>query len=302
MYASLSNNTMKQYDTGLKRWFLFCQSHSVDLYEASVPNIIYFLTKQFNNGAQYGTLNSYRSALSLIIGSRIGTDDRIIRLFKGFYKLRPPLPRYNETWNPSIVLNYLSQCYPNDKLDLECLTKKTVALIALVTAHRVQTISKINIKNISVNSDHISIKIPDLIKTSRIGSTQPCLHLPFFSQQPEICPAEALRAYISKTQTIRGAQENLFISYKSPYNSVNSQTLSRWIKNVLCDSGVDTSKFKAHSTRHASTSAALRSGVSIDLIRKTAGWSGSSSVFARFYQRPVLTDNANDFAVSVLES
>ena len=35
---------------------------------------------------------------------------------------------------------------------------------------------------------------------------------------------------------------------------------------------VDTSVFTAHSTRHASTSAAKRRGVDLDLIRKTAGW------------------------------
>lgn len=271
------------------------------MYEASIPNVMYFLTELFNQGAQYGTLNSHRSALSLIIGARIGSDDRITRLFKGFFKLKPPTPKYNIAWDPSIVLDYLENLYPYNELSLEDLTKKTVTLIILVTAHRVQTISKINIKNICVQPTFISIKIPDLIKTSRVGSVQPCLHLPFFSQRPAVCPANALRCYIDRTNALRGEIENLFISTKRPHKSVGSQTISRWVKSVLCSSGIDTTSFSAHSTRHASTSAAYRSGVSIDVIRRTAGWSGSSLVFGKFYQRPILNNN-NEYALAILNS
>lgn len=303
MLASLSKNTIKQYDTALKRWFIFCKSHKINFYEASVPNVMFYLTHLYNRGAQYGTLNSHRSALSLLIGSKIGSDDRVQRLFKGFYKTRPPMPRYNQTWDPAIVLNYLSSFYPNDDLELEKLSKKVVTLLALVTAHRVQTISKIKIENVSVNSNHISIKVPDILKTSRLGSLQPCLHLPFYKNRPQICPAEAFKSYLEKTQMIRNNERYVFISFKKPFKPVGSQTISRWIKGTLAESGIDTSIFTAHSTRHASTSAAHRLGVTIETIRNTAGWSDSSSVFARFYQRHVLTsvDN-NSYAHSVLNS
>ncbi|XP_060804898.1 uncharacterized protein LOC132902730 [Amyelois transitella] len=46
---------------------------------------------------------------------------------------------------------------------------------------------------------------------------------------------------------------------------------ARWIKTVLSESGVDASVFKAHSTRHAATSAAGAAGVSVETIRKAAG-------------------------------
>lgn len=116
MCASLSDNSVKQYSVVFKKWFIFCKKHDIDAYEASVPYVINFLTEMFHTGIQYSTLNSYRAALSLIINSKIGTDDRVSRLFKGFYRLRPPLPKYNVTWNPSIVLNFLESWSPNDDI------------------------------------------------------------------------------------------------------------------------------------------------------------------------------------------
>jgi hypothetical protein len=107
MIASLSNNTIKQYEVTFKIWWTYCQENLIDPLCASVPKIMQFLSIQFHKGASFGTINSHKSALSLIIGSRIGRDERIKRLLKGFYKTKPPLPKYRITWDPNIVLNTL---------------------------------------------------------------------------------------------------------------------------------------------------------------------------------------------------
>ncbi|KYN27893.1 hypothetical protein ALC57_02703 [Trachymyrmex cornetzi] len=52
-------------------------------------------------------------------------------------------------------------------------------------------------------------------------------------------------------------------------NHIKTLRLSQWIKNTLQESGVDTSIFTAYNSHHASTSAAKKKGVNIDLIRKT---------------------------------
>lgn len=299
----MSQNSLNQYNVSFKRWITFCKKSNINnIYEASIPDVMKFLTEMFELGAQYGTLNSHRSALSLIIGSHVGSDDRLSRLFKGFYKLRPPRPKYDVTWDPSIVLDFLANFYPNSEIPLEHLTKKTATLLALVTAHRVQTLSKININNIVRGLENVNIKIPDIIKTSRPGSLQPCLKLPYFAERKEICPAESLLAYLDVTKTIRKSTNNLFISFKAPHRAVCSQTISRWIRDTLLESGIDTSIFTAHSTRHASTSVARSSGLNIDLIRKTAGWSEKSNVFAKYYHREIVNSNCNDFALSILSN
>lgn len=298
---SLSLNSFNQYDVYLKRWYEYCKIHNISIFDATITSVANFLAKQFEEGAQYGTLNSCRSALSLLLGDNLGQNETLKRFFKGVFRMRPPMPRYNETWDTSIVLNYLATVYPYEDMSLEKLTKKMITLLALVTAHRVQTMSQITLDNISFGTERVTIKIVGLIKTSRSGSCQPLLTLPHFQEKPEICPAKCLEAYISKTKTLRKDIKNLFISLRRPYVAVTSQTLSRWIKDTLRSSGVDVEQFGAHSARHAATSAARRTGVSIDTIKRTAGWTGSSNTFFKFYNRPLCDFTNNDeFAQAII--
>ena len=69
-------------------------------------------------------------------------------------------------------------------------------------------------------------------------------------------------------------------------NAVGTQTISRWLKSLMRMAGVE-EEFKAHSTRHAATSRALSKGLDLSSIRKAAGWSKDTRVFARFHNRPV---------------
>ena len=61
-------------------------------------------------------------------------------------------------------------------------------------------------------------------------------------------------------------------------------TIARWLKAVLTSADVDTSVFSAHSTRGASSSKAVMSGVTLQAILHTADWS-SAGTFKRFYCR-----------------
>lgn len=81
---------------------------------------------------------------------------------------------------------------------------------------------------------------------------------------------------------------------------MGAQSIGRWIKEVLAESGIDIRKFKAHSTRHAASSAALRERVSIDTIRKSAGWSEKSQCFAKFYNRPIMPRD-DSFTRAIIE-
>lgn len=76
------------------------------------------------------------------------------------------------------------------------------------------------------------------------------------------------------------------VCYQKPFRKVSRDTISRWVKTVLTDSGIDISRFKLHSTRAASTSAANNASVSLDDILQTAGWC-SESTFAKYYKKPI---------------
>lgn len=109
MISSISANTLRQYNVSFKLWWQFCQEQSLNVLNTSIKSVITFLTGQFYNGSSYGTINTHRSALSLLLGNHVGSDDRIKRLLKGIYKQKPCRPRYTTTWNPQVVLDYIYQ-------------------------------------------------------------------------------------------------------------------------------------------------------------------------------------------------
>ena len=126
------------------------------------------------------------------------------------------------------------------------------------------------------------------------------LKITFFKNNCKVCAADTLVYYLNKTKELRtNGQKYLFIACKKPYKVVSSQTISRWVTDTLSAAGVDTNIFTAHSTRHASTSAAKRSGVSLNVIRKTAGWSEQSLTFAKFYDRPLIDNTSSAFADAI---
>lgn len=301
LISSLAESSLKQYNCAYKKWWQFCLQNKEDCFSVNIPFLLKFLTVQYNSEASYSTLNTIRSALALILGKQVSEDERISRFLKGVFRTKPCQPRYQSTWDPNEVLNFLGSWYPNHDLSIEKITKKLVTLLALSTAQRVQTLSLIRLSNIRTNANSVEIIITDCVKTSAPGRPLPKLTIPFFTDKNQICPAKALTSYIEMTQEFRDLPhtDKLFLTYKRPIHNATSATISRWIKSVLSESGIDITIFSAHSTRHASTSAANRKGLSVDIIKRTAGWSGNSLVFAKFYNRPVIADEDSAFAEAI---
>ncbi|XP_046629486.1 uncharacterized protein LOC124309692 [Neodiprion virginianus] len=271
--VSLSEGTIKQYRKPLGLWWDFCQKKRANPFQAPVSSVLEFLTVSLSHVKTYGTLNSYRSALALIVIGDIGQQPVIKRFFRGVAQLRPQSANMKK-------FGTLTQ------FDL---TKKLVMLLALVTAQRVQTLSKIRLSCIDKTDTEIKVKIIDRIKTSGLGRKQPLLCLPIFEKQPKLCVATVLDCYIKRSASLRPNNEDFLpITCKKSHRVATTQYIRRWIKEVMAKSGIDTNTFGSHSTRHAVTSAAHRRGVDIETIQKAAGWTEKSRVFARFYNRPLI--------------
>ena len=143
-----------------------------------------------------------------------------------------------------------------------------------------------------------TFQLVEHLKQSRPGVKNPLVKLKAFEDKA-LCVVSTLQEYLTRTQTLRGSESQLFISYRKPFKKVSRDTVSRWVRSVLTDSGIDTSRFKPHSTRAASASAASNASVSLDDILQTAGWS-SESTFATFYNKPIAKENT--FADGVLST
>lgn len=298
LLSSLQDSTLKQYEKAINLWWNFCREANTSIFEMDTIKITEFLTDSQLRNKSYSTLNTYRAALSLLDMNDIGKDQTLSRFFKGLSVQKPQTPKYDSIWDPEPVINFLEKQHPNESISMEMLTKKLVTLLALISAQRVQTISKILVENVEIFENYIQIKVPDRVKTSGRNRNQPLINIPVFKDQPKICVASVMETYLQKTSGIRNECKKLFITYKKPYHEASSQSISRWIKATLQASGIDTKIFTAHSTRHAATSAAARNGINIETIRKTAGWTEKSTVFTRFYNRPLAA--SRNFASAVL--
>lgn len=301
LLASLADSTIRQYTRPLRSWWLFCQERRYPTFRPSSEQVLEFLALEMQSVGSYSSLNTSRSAISLISNNQIGDDSLIKRFCKGAGNLKPSRPRYDHVWDPEPVIVKLKTFYPHEKLSLEHLTKKLLLLLALGSGQRCQTMSLLKVSEISFNRDILLIRVPDRIKTSAPGRSQPLLQFSRFTNNETLCIFSILSYYLDRTKELRPKDcDSLFISLKQPHKAVGAQTISRWIRQTLVDCGIDES-FGAHSTRHASTSRAAEKGIAIDIINRAASWSGESRVFARFYRRPVVDPTAFSNAVLSLD-
>ena len=117
-------------------------------------------------------------------------------------------------------------------------------------------------------------------------------------EKEEVCAMHTLLYYVDRTKNLSKSRQ-LLISYVS-YKSVSTKTVVRWLKEVLENSGIDTSVFKAHSFRGAAASAAFSRGCSLNEILKTGDWSSVRN-FRKYYLHDAHdVDKGNSFANAIL--
>ena len=112
-----------------------------------------------------------------------------------------------------------------------------------------------------------------------------------FPDKPYICPVRSLRDYLVRTAPLCHADANkMCIQLRQPHKPVSSQTLARWMTNIMADAGVDTSMFCQHSTPSA-LAAWLETGTKkmfvVKICRK-AQWSNLINKYIKFYHKVVL--------------
>lgn len=287
IFQSWRPNTQKVYNTYIRKFEQFnaSQVHSSDLpVHVIVANFLAHLAK---SGASYSTVNSARSALSAYFrqeGSTVGQNDLVCRLVKGVFESNPSLPKYKETWDVDTVLEFLKTWPEPAKLSQRQLTLRLVMLLALVSGQRGQTLHQLRKDDVHLYDHKCVLVFSSCLKQTKPGRHLAPLELVVF-EDSRLCVVSHLRQYLQLTEHLRKG-DSLFISFQKPHSGVSRDTISRWLKIVLEEAGIDTCVFSSHSTRAASTSAALSRDIPIDAILKCAGWS-QSSTFTKFYNKPV---------------
>lgn len=175
-----------------------------------------------------------------------------------------------------------------------------VTLTAITNADRASDLHLLNLNFRNFTEDGVSFQISGLSKTRQSGPPREVLYQKFDEHQ-NICPVFTIREYERRTGKLRKPtpeKDSLFIAITMPCKPVVSSTISRWMKNMMADAGIDVSQFKAHSTRAAATSTAAKVGVPIKDILKTANWSREST-FQIFYHKPL---EESSFAATIIST
>lgn len=250
------------------------------------PHVICkYLYSQFSNGSSTSSLNCARSALNFLTMNHMDLESNIYikRLFKFFYKEKPLKSRYKTFWSVPTVIKFLKSWHPMSSLSLKNLTLKTVALIALSSSDRGQSIHMASTKNMIISPNKVEFLIKDRIKTTR-KVLKPFVITCVSTEDDSLNVCEYVKYYLEKTKGFRQNYEKLFLSWCSK-RPVTKQSIARWLVEVLKLSGINTSIFRAHSFRGASLSYALEKGASIQQIISAGNWSNETT-FRRFYCSP----------------
>ena len=196
-------------------------------------------------------------------------------------------------------VKFLANLHPPSKLTLRELTLKLVMLVSLVSGQRGQSIQLLDINCMSQTETSCTFVITQNVKQSRPGIKQPVNKLEAYSMDDRLCVVTLLKEYLSRTASLTGKHYRLFISSVKPLSPVSRDTISRWVKTTMQQAGIDTTKFKPHSTRAASTSTASRNAVPLENILTAAGWK-RDCVFAKYYNKPVGRKSFSEGALTQL--
>ena len=251
----------------------------------------------FKKGHQVSFINTARSALSFFLSQLldIGEDARIKRLFRFFWRRRPVFPRYLVTWDIKKVLTFLITWHPIAALSYKQLTLKTLMLVAITSSDRAQTLEAIDIEYSEINDKGIYFPIYSLLKGSKRNRPVRVVQCVRFDD-PALDVSNYVVAYLQRSLKYRAIAvskglpkpRNLFLSYATG-KPLRRASIAKYILEVLELSGIDTSCFKAHTTRGSIPSVISARGSSPDKILAQGDWKNIGT-FKKFYER--FTENS----------
>ena len=268
---------------------MFCLLRGLDPVKPTLPQACRFLRILSGDGLGYATLDTARCALSTILpsfdGRSFGTHPYVCWLVKGGYERNPPRPRYTHFWDVNCVFKLLKAWGLNKDLSLKRLSIKLAMLLLLTTSQRGQTIISLSVEDLDIGEMAV-FRLKVLLKHNRLGDPLDSVSLKPFLECKRLCVVRTLKEYLRRTQTLRGSHKQLLLSFVRPHGPISRDTLGRWTLLVLREAGVDTTKYRSHSTRGAAASAAKRIGVPLNLILKQASWKSEVS-FAKYYDKQI---------------
>jgi len=139
--------------------------------------------------------------------------------WRAFSRKKPPRPKYTDIWDMSIVLSHPQSLSPLHRLSLKELTLKLLLLILLLSGQRGQTLHLLSIDHMVFSHNCYTFEIVEHSKQSRPGVNNPLVKLKAFEDKSPFV-VSTLQEYLTRTQTLRGSESQMFISYQRSFKKV----------------------------------------------------------------------------------
>ena len=124
-----------------------------------------------------------------------------------------------------------------------------------------------------------------LIKQTKSAKHMASLCFQIYNKEPKLCVVTHLTEYLKRTKSYRDT-DKLFLSCIKLYRAASKDTISRWCKSIIKESGISIHSYTSHSSRAAASSYAKSRGASLSTIIQSAGWK-SERTFAQFYEKQI---------------
>ena len=131
----------------------------------------------------------------MVEGTSMGQHPTIIRLLRGIYHDRPPLPRYTCTWKVQKVLNYIDALGDSGSLPLKQLSWKTAFLLAITQPSRSVDLSHLDRTRKQHRLEGVAFIPVNLAKQSQQGRPIAEFFFPSFPGNQRLCPMQTLQEY-----------------------------------------------------------------------------------------------------------
>ncbi|XP_046583872.1 uncharacterized protein LOC124291013 [Haliotis rubra] len=271
------SGTRAAYKSAWGQWVCWCHEREIDPVQSPISAVIDYLTFLYDKGLKYPTINAHRSAISknhAPLGAvQVDQLPVVCEHMRAIFNERIPSPRYTKTWDVEKVLGAIKGWGDNANLSDKLLTGKLAMLLALTSAGRASELQQLDTRYMCIKDDRVTFHLTKRTKTCRPGKTHMVLEFFRFEEDRSSCVVECIEGYLSRSRLWQQTSDevlrhNLLLSYVKPHGHVKTCTISRWLKDVMKESGL-AAEFTAHSTRAASTSKAMGQGISVDDIQKT---------------------------------
>ena len=141
------------------------------------------------------------------------------RLMTGIFDSQPTLPRYNFTWDTSIVLTYLMGLN-YDILSHKLLPYKIATLFTILSGQRVSTVHKFRLSQLHITKDIVMFTVPSLLKYTKPGRVNLPVTLCQYPHDDDfLCPVRFLYKYIGYRDSLSLGDTDELITFGKSVSS-----------------------------------------------------------------------------------